>query len=53
MEKFINMFIGDVVSCKRSFVVRCDVNSFIVYPKDSDDHFTCTTSELQKMLDIL
>lgn len=53
MEKFLNMFVGDIMDCDRTFVIRQDVNTFRVCVRNSDDDFTCTASELQNMFDIL
>lgn len=53
MEKFLNMFIGDIIDCGKTFVVKEDNNTFRVCVRNSDDDFTCTASELQNMLNIL
>lgn len=53
MEKFLNMFIGDIMDCNRTFIVRENIDTFRVCVRNSDDDFTCTASELQNMLNIL
>lgn len=53
MENFLNMFVGDIMDCNRTFIVKEDIDRFRVCVRNSDDEFTCTASELRNMLDIL